>query len=287
MNNITKKINELKKKYSELSLKKEALLKLISETEIAELVYDSNAIENSTLSLDETNKILLNIELDRYISQRELFEAKNLATVISYIENNAKKKELNLDLILFLHKILLSNIQDDIAGRFRKEKEWVKVGNHIAIDPAHIVRKMEEMLIIYYGSSEDIVQKTSLLHLIFEHIHPFVDGNGRIGRVINNYLLIREGFVPINIKFTNRKLYYEAFIEFNNKGTSKIMDKIIGRSLINSYHKRITYLEGKEIISLNQYAKQNKLSHPNLINKAKRQTIPAFLEKNIWMIGAD
>lgn len=59
----------------------------------------------------------------------------------------------------------------------------------------------------------------------------------------------------------------------------------MGRALTNSYHKRLAYLEGKKIIPLVDYAKQNALSHSNLINKANRQTIEAFLEKNIWKIG--
>jgi len=63
------------------------------------------------------------------------------------------------------------------------------------------------------------------------------------------------------------------------------MEEIIGKAIINSYHKRLAYIEGLEIVTLAEYAKRNKLSHSNLINKAKRQTIDAFLEKGIWKIG--
>jgi len=123
------------------------------------------------------------------------------------------------------------------------------------------------------------------LHLTFESIHPFVDGNGRIGRVINNYLLIREGYVPVNIKYIDRGEYYDAFKEFDKNQKTEIMEKIVGRALTNSYHKRLAYLEGKKIITLADYAKENKDSHQNLLNKANRQTIPAFLEKGVWKIG--
>jgi len=111
------------------------------------------------------------------------------------------------------------------------------------------------------------------------------DGNGRIGRVINSYLLIREGFVPMNIKFIDRKLYYNAFNEFDKNGKTSIMEEIVGKALTNSYHKRLAYLEQKEIISLADYAKRSGVSHSNLLNKAKRQTIEAFLEKGKWKIG--
>ena len=142
------------------------------------------------------------------------------------------------------------------------------------------------MLVEYQAMShENIIKRIAKLHLAFEYTHPFVDGNGRIGRVINNYLLIREGFVPMNIKFIDRKRYYEAFREFDTTGATGIMEEIVGRALANSYHKRLAYLEGKKIIPLIEYAKTNKISHSNLINKANRQTIEAFLEKDIWKIG--
>lgn len=142
------------------------------------------------------------------------------------------------------------------------------------------------MLAGYNASShENIIKRITQLHLIFEQTHPFVDGNGRIGRVINNYLLIREGFVPVNIKFIDREMYYEAFKEYNKKGTATVMEEILGKAITNSYHKRLAYLEGAEIMTLAEYAKKNKISHSNLLNKANRQTIEAFLEKGIWKIG--
>lgn len=283
---VFNKIQTLRERYYHASVGKEALLSLISETEVAEQVYNSNAIENSTLTLEETEKILLKIDLDRYISERELFETKNLARVVSYIDKRAKEQELNLDMILTLHKMLVSNIRDDIAGRFREKNEFVRVGNHIAPGPDEVVGLLIRMLVEYLASSDkNIIRRLAKLHLTFEHIHPFIDGNGRIGRVINNYLLIREGFVPINIKFIERKKYYEAFKEFDTKGVTTTMEEIIGKALTNSFYKRLAYLEGKEIISLNEYAKIHKLSHSNLINKANRQTIEAFLEKGVWKIG--
>jgi len=279
-------INSLRERYYRASIGKESLITLISEAEIAEQVYNSNAIENSTLTLEETEKILLAIDLDRFISEREIFEAKNLSRVMSYISHKAKAEELTLDMILTLHKMLISNIRDDIAGRFRKDREFVRMGSHIAPAPAEILERMTEMLTRYVANTQDtIIRRIARLHLDFEHTHPFVDGNGRIGRAINNYLLIREGYVPINIKFIDRKTYYDAFKEFDATGTSSLMEEIVGKALTNSYHKRLAYLEGKKIIKLSEYAKQTGVSHSNLINKATRQTIEAFLEKGVWKIG--
>ncbi|MCX6765250.1 MAG: Fic family protein, partial [Candidatus Nealsonbacteria bacterium] len=245
--NVFSKINFLRERYYKASMGKEALIKIISETEVAEQVYNSNAIENSTLTLEETEKILLQIDLDRFITEREIFEAKNLARVVSYIDKKAKEQELNLEVILLLHKMLISNIRDDVAGRFRKDNEFVRVGNYIASNPKEVVSRLLKMLAEYNAAShENIIKRIARLHLTFEHIHPFVDGNGRIGRVINNYLLIREGFVPINIKFIDKKKYYEAFKEFDEKGKTTVMEEIVGKALTNSYYKRLAYLEGKK-----------------------------------------
>lgn len=281
-----RQIADLRAEYCRIAVGQEALLKLINEAEITEQVYNSNAIENSTLTLEETEKILQKIELNRYISERELFEAKNLAQVVSVIETKAQAQELNLEMICQLHEMLLLNIRNEVAGRLRVMNEHVRVGSYIAPAPDQLKELLLKMLTAHKAFNElHIVKRLAKFHLEFEHIHPFVDGNGRIGRVLNNYLLIREGYVPINILFANRKEYYAAFQEYDQAGKTKVMESIIGRALVNSYHKRLAYLSGKKIITLAEYVRQNKLSHSNVLNKAVRQTIPAFLEKGMWKIG--
>lgn len=283
---VYNKINSLRERYYKILPGKESLIEIIRQAEVAEQVYNSNAIENSTLTLEETEKILLQIDLDRFITEREIFEAKNLARVVTYIGKKSKERELDLEVVLLLHKMLISNIRDDIAGRFRRENEYVRVGSHIAPPPEEVTLRLEKMLAEYRAAShENVIKRISRLHLNFEYTHPFCDGNGRIGRVINNYFLIREGFVPINIKFIDRKKYYAAFQEFDQKGTTAVMEEIVGKALTNSYYKRLAYLEGKKIITLAEYAKEEKISHSNLLNKANRQTVEAFLEKDVWKIG--
>jgi Fic family protein len=278
-------IQTLRDRYYQALPGKEALVKLIAEVEIPEQVYNSNAIENSTLTLEETEKILLQMDLDRFVSEREIFEAKNLARVAQYTEAKAKEAEISLPLMLLLHKMLIANIRDEIAGRFRKNDEWVRVGTHLGANPKQVEPFLIDMLTQYHANViEHIVKRIARLHLTFENIHPFCDGNGRIGRVLNNYALIREGYVPINIAFINRSRYYDAFKEFETTNQTTIMEELIGRALTMSYHKRLAYLEGKRIVPLIRFAKERKESHSNLINKAHRQTIPAFMEKGEWKI---
>ena len=92
---------------------------MIDDVEIPENVYNSNAIENSTLTLEETEKILLEQTLSRNVSLREVFEAKNLARVIEYTRKKVKERELGKDLIVLVHQMLIGGIDDAIAGRFR------------------------------------------------------------------------------------------------------------------------------------------------------------------------
>ena len=94
----------------------------------------------------------------------------------------------------------------------------------------------------------------------------------------------KEWFDKGNVSFQQGR-YYEALQEFDAKEKTAIMEELVGKALTNSYYKRLAYLEDKKIITLAEYAKNNKLSHSNLINKASRQTIEAFLEKNVWKIG--
>ena len=285
---VYKKIQELRERYYKAIVGKDSLLKVLAEAEVSDQVYNSNAIENSTLTLEETDKILLQIKLDRYITEREIFEAKNLARVVAYIETKSKENELNFDIILSLHKMLISNIRDDIAGRFRKEDEWVRVGDYVAPNPREVEERLQKILTEYNSNTaESIIKRIAKFHLGFEYVHPFCDGNGRIGRVLNNYLLMRGGYVSINIKFIDRAMYYDAFREFQTKSGIKIMETIVAKALTNSYHRRLAYLENKTIINLSDYARKSSFSHANLINKAKRQTIESFWEKGVWKIGIE
>ena len=102
-------LQALKKDYDQLRQGKDSLRQILDEAEIPESVYNSNAIENSTLTLKETEKILMQMELARDVDLREVYEAKNLARVIEYIRQKAQETDLTEELILFLHQMLLEH----------------------------------------------------------------------------------------------------------------------------------------------------------------------------------
>ena len=280
------RIKILKEEYDHLKIGKEALLKIIDEAEIAESVYNSNAIENSTLTLPETEKILLELEISHNLSLREVFEAKNLARVMEYIRTKSQEEELTQNLILFLHKMLIENIDESISGRFRKEHEYVRVGTHIAPAPEHVEQMIEEALVKYSSDQETyFADKIANFLLYFETIHPFNDGNGRIGRVIINYQLYRLGFPGIIIRDKEKNVYYRSFQEYRDNKISRTAEKVIALALMESLHKRIAYLKSYAVVNLAEYAQKIGKSASAILNTAKRQTIPAFREKGVWKIG--
>lgn len=280
------RISSLKKEYEKLKKGKESLLNLITEAELPESVYNSNAIENSTLTIKETEKILMELELSRNVSLREVFEAKNLARVSEYIQKTATTKELESETIILLHKMLITNINDDIAGRYRKAGEYVRVGTHIAPPPEQVERMIENAILGYKSDTEGyFLEKIAKFHLEFEFIHPFIDGNGRIGRVLINHQLLQQGFPPIIVRNKGKENYYKCFKEYEERKETKNMGKLIALILIESLHKRIAYLDGKKNIKLSEYAKKEKKKLNSLLNSAKKQTIGAFREKGVWMIG--
>ncbi len=282
------KINSLKKEFESLSKGKDSLLDIIFEAELPESVYNSNAIENSTLTIDETERILMGLEVSRNISIREVFEAKNLARIYSYIKKINQPRPLDKELVLFLHNMLITNIDDDIAGRFRKENEYVRVGTYIAPPPDEVETMIDELLLNYKLDTETyFLQKIINFHLEFETIHPFCDGNGRVGRILINYQLMEAGFPPIIIRNKIRSDYHFSFSEYQNNNKSESMNKIIYLSLLESFHKRAAYLKGKKIVLLKMYSENRKRSFNSLLNSARRQTVPAFREKGVWKMGVD
>ena len=284
---IRDRIQVLKTEYDKLKQGKESLLELIDEVEISESVYNSNAIENSTLTLKETEKILLEMEVSREVSVREVYEAKNLSRVITYIKNKTKETELNRELVLLLHEMLIGGINDEFAGRFRKMGEYVRVGKHVAPAPEEIEKMFATILSEYMNniSRKYFADKIAKFHLDFETIHPFCDGNGRIGRTLINYQLLRLDLPMIIIRDKEKARYYKAFDEYRQQNDTRTMEKVLTLALTESLHKRITYLKGVQIMRLSDFAKDSLQSFPALLNAARRQNIPAFREKGIWKIG--
>jgi Fic family protein len=289
INQTTKdKIKVLHRQYMQLAKGNEAVLKEITLAEIPEMVYNSNAIENSTLTLEDTEKILLGGSLDRKVNILEVYEAKNLAKLTeTLLEKN--KSLLTIKLILSSHKTLLSNIDDTIAGRFRRGKEWVRVGNHLGANPRFVHTLMQELVDNYNQNKINyFLDAVAHFHAEFETIHPFVDGNGRIGRVLINLQLMNGGFPPIIIQNKSKQTeYYPLFTRYQSTLKFGGFTTLFSLLLQEALHKRITILSAKKIIPLSLWAAQKGIKSNVAANKAKRQTIPAFRMREKWMIAEE
>lgn len=289
INQVTKdRIAVLSEQYKKLVKSKPEAVREISIAEIPEMVYNSNAIENSTLTLKDTEDILLRDSIKRDHDIREIYEAKNLAEITKILLNNSYKL-LTVKQMLDLHKLLLAGIKDDWAGRFRSDKEWVRVGAHVGANPDFVERLVNELVTDY--SKQDnryFLDKIAWFHAEFETIHPFNDGNGRLGRVLINQQLMALEFPPVIIQNKSKHTsYYPAFDSYRVTGKFDDFTELLASLLIESLYKRITLLSAPKIITVSGWAKANNVAGNVAINKAIRGTIPAFRMREKWMIAAD
>lgn len=289
INQVTKdKISNLAKTYRELAAGHTEAIREIAAAELPEMVYNSNAIENSTLTLEDTEDILIRDQIHTDHEIREIYEAKNLAKAIEYLTDNPEPR-ISINLILKLHRILLANIRDGIAGRFRLGKEWVRVGTHIGANPEFVDNFMDELVEKYNTNDEKyFLEKIAYFHAEFESIHPFGDGNGRIGRLLTNEQLDLLGLPPIIIpnksKFDD---YYPALEEYTKTAKTDALVELFAKLLIEALHRRITRLTAKRVIPIADWAKNNNLNLQSVTNKAIRGTIPAFRVRGHWMIDSE
>lgn len=289
INQITKdRIATLSEQFKKLAKRNPDATNEVAIAEIPEMVYNSNAIENSTLTLKDTEDILLRNSIKKDHEIREIYEAKNLAKITEALLDNPGEP-VTVKLILDLHKILLTGIKDDWAGRFRGGKEWVHVGAHVGANPDFVEQLVEELVTDYNKQDNRyFLDKIAWFHAEFETIHPFNDGNGRLGRVLINQQLMVLGLPPVIIQNKSKHTsYYPAFDSYRVTGKFDVFTEILASILIESLYKRITLLSAPKIITVSTWAKSNDVAGNVAINKAIRGTIPAFHMREKWMIDAD
>jgi len=273
--------------YRTVAAGQEAALREIALAELPEAVQQSNAIENSTLSLEQTEAIMAGRTPGAGVALREVYEVVNLAAVTRDLL--ATDQPLTVELILRWHGRLLANIRDDVAGRFRRGHEWVRVGAHLGAKPEFVPQLVDEALERYQADDgRHFLDKIAWLHCEFEVIHPFVDGNGRIGRVLLNHQLLRLGLPPVIVRAKNRHVdYYPLLDRYAKTDDHAGLTNLVGLLLAESLHKRLALLTSRRVVPLPVWAKAVGLKGNVAANKAKRQTIPAFRLRNRWMIAED
>ncbi len=289
INQTTKdKIIKLFEQYEIISEWKEKALKEITLAEIPEMIYNSNAIENSTLSLKDTEDILIYNTIKKDYNIREVYEAKNLAEITKELLETDTEK-LSISLILSLHKTLLTHINNSYAWRFRRNDEWVRIWTHLWANPDFVDNLMNKLIKDYNNKKQEyFLDNIAYFHAEFETIHPFCDWNGRIWRVLINFQLMQLWYPPIIVQNkSKRQDYYPNFQKYQDKDKFDSFTEVFSLLLIESLNKRITILTSKKIVTLSEWCKKNNKNAPSYLNKAKRQTIPAFRIREKWSISED
>jgi Fic family protein len=224
------RIDELKNKLKSQHPLNETELKRLREEFMIENTYNSNAIEGNTLTLRETALILQQgITIDgKHI--REHLEAIGHKDAFYYmIDLSNANTPLTERVIRELHSLVLMNDAKN-KGVYRSIEVAI-VGAIHSLTPPYLIHEHMEALLNEYDNmkrEKHIIEAVAEFHLRFEGIHPFVDGNGRTGRLIMNLELMKEGFLPVNIKFADRKEYYDCFDSYySDARTSEPLTRLI------------------------------------------------------------
>ena len=177
---------------------------------LVKFTYESNRIEGSTLTLKETANLLEFGLTPRNKSFEDVKEAEAHKDVFNKMLNY--DKDLNLNIVLYWHKLLFENTKSDIAGKIRKH--GVKVARSKAEFPAPVeLDLLLREFFKWYNKNKELypVLLAALAHLKFVSIHPFSDGNGRMSRIILNFILYKNKYPMLDIPYNNRDAYYTSF----------------------------------------------------------------------------
>jgi Fic family protein len=207
-----------------------------------DFVYNTNAIEGSTVTEEEVKEIL---DERKKPSDEEEQETKNVAKAVEYIRNT--NESVSLHLLLKLHKLCFEGSKH-FAGKFRDVNVVIRDLSGEIIHAGVPKEELEDYLkdfIEWYDENKNKFKPlvlAAILHNQFEHIHPFQDGNGRVGRLLLNFILLKSNYPPINIMLEDRREYYQTLQKYSKNGDIKSTLKF----LINQYDKTLKQVTTKE-----------------------------------------
>ncbi|MHA1972595.1 MAG: Fic family protein [Candidatus Hodarchaeales archaeon] len=234
------KLTEIKHQYRQvLSKMSVSVLKKYYEDFEVRFTYDSNRIEGSTLTLRETASLLL----ENYAPSRSLqdiLEAKSHQNLIKEMMRHANtSNDLNYNVILEWHHILFKDSKPDIAGKIRSVQVKIAGSDLEVPSPVEIFPLLDEFFQWYHQSKNLLhpLELAALVHYKFVSIHPFVDGNGRISRMMMNYVLFKHNYPLYSLPEKVRNTYYNILARADKKEDPYIFVNYLTRQ----YVKKISY----------------------------------------------
>jgi len=252
----------------------EGILKKLESNLKTNFIYNSNAIEGNTLTLKETDIILRYGVTVKGKSLKEHEEVKEQEYAINFLKEVIKTNEsLSLRLIRKFNALVLN---DDIEnrGKFKKSNNEI-LGTGFETTPYYLVEEKLTELIEKFNSSEnnDLIMKVACFHADFEKIHPFIDGNGRTGRLLLNLELMKNGYPITVIRNVEREEYYTALETAQAKADYRLLTDFIEKSIENTFWIYYKYFDKNTKIKFEEYLK-NKGINPKKIYHKRIENYP-------------
>jgi|SRR3989344_502021 len=227
---LYEKLENVKKNFQKEWKKIPETVKKKEKEEIAiSFTYNTNAIEGSTITLEEARGIIH----DKISPNKSLSDVKETeAHSKVFLEMLESKSKISNELLLKWHKEIFKDTKPDIAGKYRDY--LVRVADHVSPDWQDVKKLMNELIKFIDNKKINPVELSAKAHYNFEKIHPFGDGNGRIGRLIMNHILWNSGYPMLIIEYKKRKSYYKAV-----SGDEESFVKYFIRRYLTVHKKRI------------------------------------------------
>lgn len=202
-------------------------LKRLQDEFLVEFTYDSNAIEGNTLTLQETALALEGVTVDKKPLKDHLEAVGHRDAFLYIVSLISDKSPITERIIREIHSLVLMDKPED-KGIYRRIPVKIMGADHEPPQPQLIQQQMQKLLADLSHDKRHIIETAAMFHLDFERIHPFIDGNGRTGRLILNLMLMQAGYPPINVKFADRRVYYSCFDSYYRDNDASPLINMIG-----------------------------------------------------------
>jgi len=279
---LLNKIEEKKKKLDSLRpLPKDAVKRIIEDIRLRH-TYHSDAIEGNTLTLQETKLVIGEGVTIGGKPLKDHIEAKNDADAFDLmIELVNSKKNFSQEIIQQIHEFVTKGILKN-PGQYRTEN--VAITGAMIRPPSYlkIIKLMDEYIQNIDKLKLITIKKAAFIHHEFVRIHPFIDGNGRVARLLTNFFLMSKGYPPIIIQKEDRKNYYKS-LNKTDLGDLSDFATFIARAVNASLQYYLSsFIDEERLVLLSDLSKRSDYSQEYLSLRARQGKLDAVKIENVW-----